>query len=528
MTGTAKLIRLILRRDRIVLPLWILLFGLLGVGTYASFEGLFPTDAERIQFASVSTDNAGLVALYGLLQGDSLAVLTSWRVGFVPMVIGLAALLTVIRHTRADEEAGRTELLGATVVGRHAQLAAALIVTATASVLIGLLTFVSMAGKTGNTGGSLAFGAELTVSGLMFAAVAAITAQLTSSARSARSIAVVVLGVAYALRVGGDISAIGDGGLTWLSWVSPLGWVTHIFPYGPVNWWPVVMSVLAAAIATNVAVELRKVRDLGDGLVASRLGPANAPAGLGHPLGLAWRLHRGLLLGWTAGFALLGLIFGGVGGSVLDIAESNQGLTDIFDRLAGGNGAGQLLDSYFAGIAGTVGLIAACYGVQATLRLRDEETAGHAEAVLTTSVSRFAWAASHLLFALLGPALALFAEGLVSGLVATDGNFGRILGGTMLQLPAVWVLAGLTVLLFGLLPRLSLVAWAAPVICVLVLLVGQTLQASQWLLDISPFTHVPHLTGGTVSATPVITLLVVAAALAAAGLFGLRRRNLPD
>ena len=525
MTGTGRLIRLILRRDRVVLPIWILVFGLLPAGYYSSFEGLFPTDAERITYARVSADNAGFAALYGLLHGDSFAALTNWRAGFLPVMIGLAALLTVVRHTRTDEEAGRTELIGSTAIGRHAPLAAALITAAAASLLIGLLTFATMVGKSGSVSGSLAFGAELTAAGWLFAAIAAITAQLTSSARSARSIAIVALGVSYALRVGGDISALGTGSLSWLSWISPLGWVTRIFPYGPLNWWPVVLSVLLTALAIAIAGYLRGRRDLGDGLFAARLGRATATPSLRTPLALAWRLHRGLLAGWTIGLGLLGLIFGGVGGSVLDIAKDNKGLTDIFARLGGSD---QLVDSYLAGTAGIVGLIAACYAVQATLRLREEETTGHAEAVLATSVSRLAWAGSHLLFSLLGPALALFAEGLVAGLVSTSGNFGDILGGVLLQLPAVWVLAAVAVLLFGVLPRWSLAAWAAPAACLLILLVGETLQLNHWLLDISPFTHVPHLPGGSVSATPVIALLAVALVVGVVGLTGLRRRNIPD
>jgi ABC-2 type transport system permease protein len=524
-TGTGRLIRLILRRDRVILPIWILVFGLLPAAYYSSFEGLFGTDAERIGYARVSAGNAGFVALYGLLHGDSFAALTSWRAGFVPVMIGLAVLLTVIRHTRADEEAGRTELIGSTAIGRPAPLAAALITATTASLLIGLLTFAGMVGKTGSVGGSLAFGAEFAAAGWIFAGVAAITAQLTSSARSARAIAVVVLGVSYALRVGGDISTLGTGGLSWLSWISPLGWVTRIFPYGSVNWWPVVLSVLLTAVAIAVAVHLRGRRDLGDGLVAARLGRATATPSLRTPLALAWRLHRGLLVGWTAGLGLLGLIFGGVGGSVLDIAKDNQGLTDIFARLGGST---ELVDSYLAGTAGIAGLIAACYAVQATLRLRDEETTGRAEAVLATSVSRLTWAGSHLLFSLLGPALALFAEGVATGLVYTQGDFAGILGGVLLQLPAVWVLASVAVLLFGVLPRWSAAAWAAPAACLLILLVGGTLQLNHWLLDVSPFTHVPHLPGGAVSAAPVLTLLAVALVVGAVGLAGLRRRNIPD
>jgi ABC-2 type transport system permease protein len=525
MTGTGKLIRLILRRDRVVLPLWVLLIGIIPAGYVSAFQGLFPTDAERISYARTSATNAGFVSLYGQLHGDSLGELVAWRSGFIPVIIGLFAALTVIRHTRADEEAGRTELIGAAAVGRQAQLAAALITTAAAGVVLGLVLFVGMIGSGMAMAGSLAVGAEFAASVWIFAAIAGVAAQLTSGARSARTLAVLAIGVSYVLRVAGDTSAIGAGTVSWLSWLSPLGWVTHIFAFEANAWWPVVLSVLFSVVATFGAVWLLGHRDLAAGLLPSRLGRATAAAWLRTPLALAWRLHRGLLIGWTFGFALLGIVFGGVGGSVLDIARDNKSFSDILGDLGG---ASTLADNYFAGTAGLVGLIASCYAVQATLRLRDEEQRGHAEAVLATSVSRWTWATSHLLFSLIGPAVVLFAEGITAGLTYDPGRLGDIVTGTMVQLPAVWVLAAIAVLLFGVLPRLSLVAWAPPAICLLVLLVGGTLQLDQWVRDISPFTHVPHVPGGSVTALPLVTLTVVALVLTFAGLGGLRRRNIPD
>jgi ABC-2 type transport system permease protein len=52
------------------------------------------------------------------------------------------------------------------------------------------------------------------------------------------------------------------------------------------------------------------------------------------------------------------------------------------------------------------------------------------------------------------------------------------------------------------------------------------LQVSHWVLDISPFTHAPRLPGGTVSATALAWLCGVALVLGAAGLAGLRRRDI--
>lgn len=530
MTGVGKLMRLILRRDRVLLPLWVVILGLIPVGYVSSFNSLFPTAADRQQYADISTHNAGFVALYGQLSGSSIGELVAWRAGFIPVIVGLFSLLTVIRHTRTDEEAGRTELVGAAAVSRHAQLFAALIVTFAANLVMGLILAGAMAGQGLSGAGSLAFGAEFAAAGWAFTGVAAITAQLTSSARGARSIAILVLGVFWVLRMAGDISAIGSKTLSWLSWLSPIGWVQHIFPYGGNHWWPVVLTVLFTIATTGVGLVLLGRRDFGAGLLPDRLGPATAAAGLRTPFALAWRLHRGLLIGWAIGFAALGLVFGAVAQSVADLVNGNTAMTQIFARLGG---AAQLVDAYFATTAGLLGLIAAGYAVQATLRLREEETTGHAEMVLTSAVGRLRWAASHLVFALLGPALVLTVAGLIEGLtygmISHDvgGQLSGPLSATVAQLPAVWVMATIAVLLFGFVPRWASVAWGALAAVVLIMLVGETLQLSQWVLDLSPFTHIPHLPGSTAHALPFVVLIAVAAVGTAVALTGLRRRDIP-
>jgi len=56
-------------------------------------------------------------------------------------------------------------------------------------------------------------------------------------------------------------------------------------------------------------------------------------------------------------------------------------------------------------------------------------------------------------------------------------------------------------------------------------LFGSVVQLSHWALDASPFTHVPHLPGGPVSVTPLAWMSGIGLALIAAGLAGLRRRD---
>ncbi|GLX02318.1 ABC transporter permease [Microtetraspora sp. NBRC 16547] len=531
LTGTGKLIRLILRRDRFLLPLWVLPLGVIPISYVAAINGLFPTPAGRQLYATASAHNAGFVALYGPLNGSSLGELVAWRAGFIPLVIGLFSILTVIRHTRTEEEAGRRELLGSTVTGRHAGLAAALVTTFGANLILGTILALGMIGQDLPTAGSWAFGVEFAASGWMFAAVAAVAAQLTSGAGGARGIAIVTLGAAYVLRVVGDISGLTDGPLSGLSWLSPIGWVQRISPYGDDQWWIIAPAAGFTAVFALVAVALSVRRDVGAGILPPRLGPAWGAPRLRSPLALAWRLHRGLLAGWIAGFVVLGVVLGYLAAGVGDLVRDNQQMRDIFARLGGAEG---LIDNYLAGMMGLFGLIAAGYAIQAGLRLRNEETGGRAEPVLGAAVGRFHWAGSHLVFSLLGPAAVLAAAGLAMGLThgLNTSDIGhelpRVLAGAMVQLPAVWVLAAITIALFGLLPRLTAVSWGALAICALFGLVGTALGFDEWVLDISPFTHLPRLPGGQFSAAPLVWLSAVAVALIAAGLVGLRRcRDLP-
>ncbi|WP_194822756.1 ABC transporter permease [Micromonospora sp. S-DT3-3-22] len=525
LTGTGHLTRLILRRDRIVLPLWVLPLAVLPVSYAGSFLALFPTAAERAAYADGTARSPSVVALLGPVYGDSVGALTAQRGGFLQVIVGLAALLTVIRHTRTEEEAGRRELLGATVLGRHAGLTAALLVTYAASLVLGLLTAAGLAATGLPAAGSLAYGLSVALVGVVFATVGGLAAQLTQTAGGARGIAVGVLGVTFALRLVGDTSR-----QEWPSWFSPLGWAPRIRAYEGERWWvlalPVALTVLLAVVTYPVSVR----RDLGAGVLPSRPGPARAGRALSGPFGLAWRLHRGQLLGWSVGFGLLGLVVGGAAESAGRSVAGNAALEQVMARLGGASG---LAEAYLGASLGVAGLAAAGYGVQAALRMRSEEAAGRVEPVLAAGVHRSAWLAAHLLFALLGPVVALALTGLAAGLTYglsiddVPGQLPRMLGAGLAQVPAAWVLAGLAVLLYGLLPRFAATAWVVLALAVLLGQLGAVLELSQWLLDLSPFTHTPQVLRAGWSVTPLLVLTALAGVFCAAGFVSFRRRDTP-
>ncbi|MGN0124093.1 MAG: ABC transporter permease, partial [Rhodococcus sp. (in: high G+C Gram-positive bacteria)] len=117
LTGTTQLVRLCLRRDRIVLPLWVLIIGVLLPTTYAgSIESVYPTAADLQRFAVATAASPALIAMYGPIFAATPGAVAIWKAGALYTAIGVAVILTVIRHTRAEEESGRSELVDSTVV----------------------------------------------------------------------------------------------------------------------------------------------------------------------------------------------------------------------------------------------------------------------------------------------------------------------------------------------------------------------------------------------------------------------------
>lgn len=529
LAGTRGLVRLILRRDRVLLPIWVLLLAFVPINFVSATKELYPTAADRAEYAETTGVNASFLAIFGPLFGADTGALVAQRVGLGLVILALVSLLTVIRHTRTEEEQGRRELLDSTAVGKQGGLAAALTVTIGANLVLALILALGMIGQDQPAAGAFALGLGFAATGSVFAAVGALAAQVTQSAGTARAIAIGVLGAAYVARMAGDVGGEGNGA-QWLSWLSPIGWAQRIQPFAGERWWVLVLPIALTGVLVAAAAVLSARRDLGAGLVQPRLGPATAAPSLRGPVSLAWRLHRGAVLGWTVGFVALGAVLGGLASSVGELVRDNPDLGDLFTRL-GGQSA--IVDAYLAGVMGMVALVASAYGIQAALRLRSEESSQRAEPVLATPVSRLEWASGHLAVAVLGPLLGLTVAGLTAGLVYglnidDMGQVPRLLGSALVQLPAVWLLAAIAVAMFGLLPRFAAaVAWAVLAGCVLFGQFGSALQFDQWLLDLSPFTHIPDVPGGDVSLMPLIWLLGAAILLTAAGLTAFRRRDVP-
>ena len=527
-SGTAALIRLNLRRDRVAIPIWIAVITLLGVGVGASFLSLYQTPAEIQAVITETAASPGTVAMLGPVYAPSVGALVAWRWTMQGIILlGLFNLFTVIRHTRSNEESGRSELVGSTVVGRSAPLAAALLVSLGADLLLALLVGALLTGLGFSAAGSFALGLSVACASGVVAAVAGITAQLSERAGAARGIAGAIFALLYLMRSLGDAGGT-NGSLSWLSWLSPFGWARFTRPFAGERWWIFGLYILTVLLLVAIAFALAAKRDFSAGLLPQRYGRATAKPGLRSPLALAWRLQRASLLAWTGGFAAVGIVFGFIATTVNGILSASPQVMEFFNRLGGGARPGDIVFTlYFVAF----GPVVAIYAISAVLRLRSDETNGLADPVLVAPVSRTRWMGSQLLVAALGQVSVLAALGLTSGLTYglsigdPGGEILRVLGASLAYLPAIWVMGGLAAALFGLLPRFTVASWAALAL-VAILELGWELQLiSQAVYGISPFAHVPKLLIGEGLDGSFVVLFVVAVALAALGLVTFRRRD---
>jgi len=525
-TGTGALVRLALRRDRILLPVFMLILLVTLGGSASATIALYPDTASRLAASTVINSTASTLAIYGpIFDPNSVGALATFKTGMIFMIaVAVLAMRLVVRHTRAEEETGRLEMLGATVVGRYAPLTAAVLIAVLASVIAGITATGGLIAAELPVTGSVVMGLGYVCFGIAFAAVGAVVAQMTVGARAAGGLASAIIGVFYLFRVAGD--ATPNGNLAWLSWLSPVGWWQQSRPFAGDRLWPLALPLVLAAVLFVIAYTVAARRDFGAGVLPDRLGPANASSALSSPLGLAWRLQRASFIGWAVGFAVMGVVIGGLASNVEGFLQGPQ-MQELLRRLGGTN----LTDIFLALELGFVAVFVSVYGLTTVLRLRSEETALLAEPVLATAVGRLKWAASHLFIALFGSAVLLAIAGSSIGAASAaqlgdSAQFGRVLAGALVQIPAVWIIIGIGVAAFGLLPGQTIIAWVALVGFVLLGELGPLFELDPAVMDVSPFAHTPRLPGGEFTWPPMLWLTAIAVVLIAAGLAGFRRRNI--
>ncbi|WP_194815259.1 ABC transporter permease [Nocardia sp. XZ_19_385] len=491
--------------------------GTLGV------DGLYPAGVERTAYASIAGQLTAQIALQG--PADALTTLGGIAVfelgWFLVIAVALINIVVVVRNTRAQEAFGRLELLRAGRFGVHSNSVAVLVLAVATNTLIagGVAAAMVLAGAA--VRGAVAFGIAMGSTGIVFAAVAVLAAQITAQARGAYGIACTVLGLSYLSRALGDASEVPA-----LRLASPLGWAQHMHPFGETRWWPVPLCAVGAALLVLIALRLESVRDLGAGLAAPRPGAPAAGALMKRPLGLAFRIHRGALTGWLAALLVLGAGFGAAGADVAEISDGVQGMLKL---LTGFNV--DVVDGFLAMVTLLCAMAAAGAAVSTVLRIRQEELAGRADLLLAGRLPRWRLAATHIATAIAASVVLLGITGCAIGLVhgVRTGDLtqaGRVAVAALAQLPAILFLVGCAVLLLGVRPALTWLVWVVLAESAIVSILGPSMRLPTPIMNLSVFHHVPHLPGVAVNPIPLTVLCLAGLAATGSGVFAFTRRDL--
>jgi ABC-2 type transport system permease protein len=524
-TGTGQLLRLAWRRDRLLIPVTVATLTALSVGSAQATMALYPTDQAAVEGLGGILSNPAVSAMYGpvVVNRGGLSVFKTVMLGAV--FLGILTHALVRRHTRVEEEDGRFELIGAGVVGRRAPLTAAVVLALLTSIVTAALSVAGLAALGLAPAGSVAFGVTWLIAGVVMTGVAALAAQLTTSARAASGLGLGTLGAMFLVRAVGDTQA--NAGV--LSWISPLGWVGQVRPYGANRLWVLALALALLAGCLGVAFALLQRRDLGSGLLPARPGRAAAAASLRSPLALTWRVDRATILGWSVTYAVLAAVVGNLVKSIADMADQPQ-VAEMLRKLGGT--AGSLTDIYFATELRFCAAGGAAAGIVLAVRLATEERVGRTEPLLAAAVSRPRLYVARLLLALALPTLLMTVVGLVAGLVAAAAD---VAGPSPLELtlaawatlPAVWLLIGVGFAAYGLGQRWTApVGWAALTVALVLGEFGPLLELPGWLVGLSPLDHLSQLPGGSFAAGPAIAMTVLAAVLAAGGAAAFRSRDI--
>ncbi len=537
-TGTWRLFRLALRRDRIKLPIILLVLAFVfwgSVGSTLDFYG--KSEQDRIQYAATNAPSVVGRVFNGPVGGPDIGAIVMNET-FITTAIAIAFVssMAVVRHTRQNEEFGRSDLIESGIVARHASLAAAMLVVVLANIGFSMVMYLALVASDMPVDGSLAASAAMAGVGLVFAGFGAVAAQLADSARGANSYAALAIGTTFLLRGIGD----GGGSLTadglsvksgFLSWLSPFGWAQQVFPYTLQRWW--IFGLLGGLfiLLIGISVAFMARRDIGMGMISTRPGRARALPRLLSSFGLARRLQSGILRGWAIAIVVFGVSFGLVVKEFENFLADNEQIQESFQQM--GFSGTSYRDVFLSILISMMSIMIAGYSVQALLRMRSEESNGQLESVLATSVGRIKWMLSHIGIIYTGVILLLLLLGLSMGasfIISTNSSASeiwRILGASMIQAVPIFAFAGFVILVFSLLPNLSVpIAWGGFALTLLIVQVGALLKLPQILMDISPFVHLPAMPASDFKLVPVLWLGLVAGIMLGLGLIRFRQRDL--
>jgi ABC-2 type transport system permease protein len=498
---------------------------------YASVQAVgyrhaYPTAADRIAFARSFAGNIGLRLFYGQPH-DVVTVdgYVAWRVGgTLAIAAAVYGLFAAVRAQRAEEDAGRTELVLAGAVGRRTLDLAGLAAIAAGAAVLWLAELAGFA-VGGVALGGAAYLALATASVIpVCVGVGAVAGQLAPNRRVALELGGAVVAVLFLFRgVADTTTSVG-----WLRWATPLGWAEELRPFAGPQPLVLLLPAAATALLLVLAGSISTRRDIGTGFLPARDSAAPDFRLLSSPTLQALRSLQGTLIAWTGALAAWSFIFGVVSASI-SAADIPASLRQQIAKLGAGSVA---TPTGFLGFLFVFVVLALSFFVCAQIgAARQEEADQRLETLLAQPVSRIRWLLGRLGLAGVAAAAISVVAGLAAWAGATSAgahvSFPRLLEAGANAIPTAVFFLGIAALAYATLPRASTaIAYGLVTLAFLWQLVGAVVSAPHWLLDATPFAHVALIPAQAFRAGAAATLVAIGVTTALAAVFAFRRRDL--
>lgn len=525
--GTGEITKLLLRQNKVKIFLWLLAL----VGITLVVANVYPTvytTQEDIMGFAVTMENPAMIAMLGshYTSGDYNigAVFANEMLLFTAIAVGVMNILFVSSSTRNDEEEGRLEMVRALPVGRLAYLTASGIMILVVNGALLLFTaiglgFISESGMTWEA--SFLYGALLAATGLFFASLTALCAQLAGTSRGTTSLSLGVLIAAYIVR------AIGDVESEVMALFSPLGWVVRTEVFVNNSWWPIAALLSGMGLLLITALYLNTKRDINTGLLPDRKGKIHASAFLKTRIGLTWYLEKTNLVAWMVVLFLLSAAFGAILGD-LEVYFSDMEIVQAY--FSEGSGV-SLIEQFIALLMSIMSIFTTVPVVSTILKLKKEENQGRVENYYSHSVPRNSVLSSYYSIALVSTIVAQAIIGLglyiTANQVLEEGlELSMVLKATLVYVPAIWLVIGLATMLVGAFPKGSGLAWFYIVFSLIVIYIGGLIDFPDWVTNLSAFTHVPQIPIEEIDWLTLGVLTSVALVLSLIGFIGYNKRDI--
>lgn len=517
--GTLSLTRLYLRQNRIFTLVWLLLPGVwVAINTMSSLV-LFPTQKALAEM-SVTLIDPLTEAIHGPLLSISVAGFVTWRTKvFLVLLGGIFSMIHMIRHTRLAEEQGKRELLEANVTGSLATLSAALVSMIIINAIAAALAASAMAALGLGIIGSLAHCLGFFASACVLGILAGAAAQFFVSATAARGMSLGLLGALFGLHILWNVS----GGQNLPAYFNPLEWPLLVRPFAGEHFIVLLIPLVLGAALAALSMHLITRRDVGAGLVPQRRGRAFAKPGLCNLTALAWRTQKGLFLPWLCFYGIFSFAMGCASYLMVSAVSSAEALAGLIERLGGIDRAFLSLMLYI------FGMLISIYVIMSASILRREETA-KGETLLSMPVPRERLVLSHMVYIFGGSVAIMLVSGFCVGLGAVIGTgdhgaLSRLFFEMAGMIPAVWIIGGIALLLFGALPRwMTGSSYGLFTLFLLMEIFWEQQQIPEVLYALSPFSWITPLKAVQPMAAPP-ALCIVTIILTGMGIALFRRRD---